>query len=347
MEDLSKIFSISAKDLLNTTEKSEETNFYKPSPDKGIDKVYTSQIIFLPYAKNPSISLIDKWTVWIDDEENGRKINVDCPSTVKKPSLLQDAFFACRNSDNANIRNLQNLFKRKRDLYSLVYIVQDQHQPELEGKIKIFKFGQQIYDILQSAANDQDEPINFLDVLNNKIFKLVVNEVNTGTKPMPNYKLSKFLNKNHKIIINGKEITKKKEDLKIFVNWLKENSPELEPYQYKDWDEETRKIVVNYIKSSIPSNEIVNQILKISNKSQNKSKNEKIKYNSQNSTKSNDNYIEYEENSKSIIKDEDIEDFDDIDDEIDEIYSKKSKDNYDLDDLDDLDDVLNYDEDNE
>jgi hypothetical protein len=344
-DELNKIFSTNASDLFSKKETSEDTVFYKPTPDKGIDKVYTSQIVFLPNAKNPSLHIVDKWTVWIDDIENNRKMNVDCPSTVKKHSLLQDAFFACRNSQNANERKLQNLFKRKRDIYALVYIVQDQHQPEMEGKIKIFKFGQQLFDILEGAAQDTDEPINFLDIMNNKIFKLVVNEVNVDGRNFPNYKLSKFLNKSHQFEINGKIIKKEKNDMLKLANWLKENSPDLDAYQYQEWDSETRKKVVEYIKATIPSQNLINEILKKSKETLSEFETidkENIKSKDRKNELIPDNYDDEFEDIKSNngkekeniknkqkITDEDLYNLDDIDD---------------TDDLDDLDDLFNEDE---
>jgi len=63
---------------------------YKPTADKGKGGVYQAVIRFVPWYENPKKSIIEKWVAWLVDPVTERGRYVDCPSSVGKPSLLQD-----------------------------------------------------------------------------------------------------------------------------------------------------------------------------------------------------------------------------------------------------------------
>ena len=257
-DDLNDVFSVRAASVVSNSKN--ESAFYSPSADKGIDKVYSSQIKFITNIHNPSKSFIQKFVVWLQNPDTEEKKSIDCPSTLGKDakSLLQDAFFALWNSPSAHDKKLSEKFKRKDTYYSLVYIVKDDHNPTLEGKIKIFKFGKQLYDVLESSANDVDEPNDFLDFFNGRTLKLKIVEKSEYN----NYASSTFGTKVHYINIDGEDMTDTPKNRKKLQEWLKENSPDISEYTFKPWDEETRKYVIDCIKAIIPNESMVNKILK-------------------------------------------------------------------------------------
>jgi len=256
MNEEFSIFDVSASSVL--VEESTESIFYNPSADKGIDKVYTSQIKFIPNIFNPSMPMVKKYTYWLVNSETEDRKSVDCPSTVGQYSLLQDTFFTLYKSTSARDKALADGFKRRQAFYALVYIVKDEHQPNMEGKIKVFKFGNQLYDILKQSANDPDEPNDFLNIFTGKTLKLQVTE-KSGFNC---YTQSKFMNKVDNLNIDGKSITDSPANRKLLVSWLKEHSPNLSEYEYKPWDEETRNFVIDVIKANIPSGVILDKLLK-------------------------------------------------------------------------------------
>lgn len=259
-QDLDAIFNVKATDILGSNTK-KDSLFYSPSAAKGVDKVYTSYIKFINNIHNPSKSLIKKYSTWLKNPETEEAMSVDCPSTLGQPSLLQEAFFGLYNSESAHEKALSKNFARGEVYYMLVYIVKDEHQPANEGKVKIFKFRKQLYDILSESANDTEEENDFTDFFNGKTLKLKITE-KSGYN---NYQLSSFTNKVNYIVVDGEEMTDTPKNRKKLVAWLKENSPDITEYDYKPWDQKTQQFVVDAIKAIIPNESTVNRILKKSN----------------------------------------------------------------------------------
>ena len=102
------------------------SNEFKPSAEKGRDNVYQAIIRFIPWYKDPKHgSIRDKWACWLVDPVSERGKNVDCPSSVGQPSLLQDMFFKCRNSDNALLKSKERVFSRRHVFSSLVQVIKN------------------------------------------------------------------------------------------------------------------------------------------------------------------------------------------------------------------------------
>lgn len=254
-EDLSALFSVNAAELIEAPKG--ESVFYQVSAAKGKDKVYESTVRFLPNIFNPAKSRIKKWSVWLTNADTEEKKSVDVPDG---PCLLQDAFFAHFNSESAKDKEMAKKFQRRENFYTLVYIVNDVNQPHLNGKIKVWKFGPQVAEILDNAAKDADEPINYLDIFKGNTFKITCVE-KSGYN---NYTQSKFLSRVDPLMVNGKEINNNKKDLEALATWLRENSTDLSQYEYAPENEtpEIKKFIVEAIKSIVPSGRILDKILK-------------------------------------------------------------------------------------
>lgn len=124
---------------------------YKVSFKEGKGGVYTSVIRFIPYAANPSKSLISKQLSYVKNPITNQAVYVDDPRSIGQKSPIVDMFFACWNSGSEQFKAFaKEHISTKQQYVSLVQIIQDEQHPELVGKIKVFKFGKKIYDKLEA-----------------------------------------------------------------------------------------------------------------------------------------------------------------------------------------------------
>jgi hypothetical protein len=93
---------------------------------------------------------------------------------------LNSKLWNISEDDNSPTRKQARAQKRKLTFISNIYIIQDQANPENNGKVKLFKFGKKIYDKLNEAMNPQfadEEPMNPFDPWAGANFKLKIRNV--------------------------------------------------------------------------------------------------------------------------------------------------------------------------
>jgi len=257
------IFNLQTESFINQT-KTKTVNFYQPQADEGREGVYKAVIRFLPYHKNPNNSKVQKYYVWINNVVDGESFSVDCPSTVGKKSILKDTYWKLKNSQSASEQALAENFSRAENFYSLVQIVKDPNKPELEGKIMVFKFGKKINDKIEAQLKPLvGTSCNPYDLFDGKLFALHI----TKKQKWNNYDSCDFVGDRGALQLPGEAapISKTKEDMAKVLNWLKENSPELDKYEYKEWSDEVTEKVYRAIKNIIPDGRLVEQILSAAN----------------------------------------------------------------------------------
>jgi len=214
------------------------SDLYKPTADQGKDGVYSSLIRFLPNPKNPSKSLIRKYVYWLEDG-SGNGAYYDSPSTVGDKCPVQDLFFKLRNSESAVERKMSEKLKRREIFYSLVQIIKDPQNADMEGQVKIFKFGYKIKQKIDEELNPQfDEPTQVFDLFDGKNFELKI----TKQGGYNNYDSSKFQGKKSAIEINSIQMEATEEHKKMIMDYLSE-APDLTSFDYKPWDDDTRSKV--------------------------------------------------------------------------------------------------------
>jgi hypothetical protein len=227
---------------------------YNPSADKGKNKIYQSIIRFIPWWQNPKHgSIQDKWVSYLIDPITNRGRYVDCPSSVGKPSPLQDIYWKLKKSDSVQEQKLADTFSRRHSYASLIQVIKDENAPELEGKILVWRYGVKIWEKinaeLKPVIGEKHDPF---DIFNGKAFALVITKVSGFN----NYDQSKFVDKRIPLCIpserDGKmvltPITENSDKQEIF-NWVKENSADLGKYEYQEWDQETFDYVNHIIVS--------------------------------------------------------------------------------------------------
>ena len=150
------IFNLDNEAFVKQEIKKDEDEFiYKPYPELGKDGVYKSLVRFLPNITNPKKSKIHQYYVWLKDPVDGTNHKAICPSTVGKKSVLKDLYWKLKNSASAKDQEISKAFSRKEDFYSLIQIVQDKNNPDLEGKIMIFKFGKKINEMIEAQLQPE------------------------------------------------------------------------------------------------------------------------------------------------------------------------------------------------
>jgi hypothetical protein len=254
------IFNLDAEAFVTKAKKenSEGTDFYKPYPENGKDGVYKSLVRFLPNHADPAKSKIHKYYVYLNDPTTGEGFPVDCPSTVGKKSILKDMFWKLKNSHSAADQELSKGFSRKEDYYSLIQIVQDKHNPELEGKIMIFKFGKKLNDMLEAQLKPEyGDSCNPYDLFEGKLFSVHTRKVGDWN----NYDLCSFVGDRTPIEINGKKMEKNQDDMNTILEYLKTGPDNLVQFDYRDWDDNTTERVMSVIKSTVPDGRLVNEVL--------------------------------------------------------------------------------------
>ena len=135
--------------------------------------------------------------------------------------------------DNSPGRKQARAQKRKLNYICNIYIVQDQANPENNGKVKLFKFGKKIFDKLNEAMNPQfadEKPMNPFDMWEGANFKLKIRTV----EGYRNYDKSEFADAGPLF----------DDDKKLESVWKSEHllQPFLAPENFKSYDELKAKL---------------------------------------------------------------------------------------------------------
>jgi hypothetical protein len=246
------IFNVSVSDLDTGEAPSKGSDLYTPKPDQGQDGVYRALIRFLPNPNNPRKPFIRKFVYWLEDRE-GNGFYADSPSTVGDKCPVQDMFFKLRNSESAVDKKMSESLKRRENFYALVQIVKDPQNRDLEGQIKVYKFGWKIKTKIEEELNPQfDEPTQVFDPFDGKNFELVISKKGG----FPNYDSSKFQGVKSAMVLEGEAVTNTDESRKAILEYLKD-APELSNFEYSAWNDEIRGKVMNVLSQfTSPGNSI-------------------------------------------------------------------------------------------
>jgi hypothetical protein len=221
---------------------------YQPSAAKGKNNVYQAIIRFVPWYQSPKQSIKEKWVCWLVDPVTEKGRFVDCPSSVGKPSLLQDIYWKLKKSESVLLQKQAEVFSRKHSYASLIQVIKDENNKELEGKILVWKYGVKVWEKinaeLKPVIGDPQDPF---DIINGKAFALIITKVSGFN----NYDQSKFADKRIPLLIPNAEgklmPIKIDSDRKAIFEWVKTNSPDLAKHEYREWDQETHDYVNHVI----------------------------------------------------------------------------------------------------
>ena len=240
--NLNDIFNIGVDDISTGSKKgTSQTEFlYKPSADDGKDGTYRALIRFVPNPKNIKQSIITKYVHWLEGPD-GKNHLIDSPSSIGESCPIADAFFKLTKSESAVDRKIGDTLKRRQNYYSLIKVIKDPQNPELEGQYRIFKFGWTIKQKIESELEPQfGEPTQVFNLFEGKNFELII----TKKQKYNNYDTSKFSGSNSPITIGNTDrvAQKTQEDMALIQEELG-NAPSLESYEFKPWDSAKKELV--------------------------------------------------------------------------------------------------------
>tara|TARA_B100000683_G_scaffold223311_1_gene221088 strand:- start:4136 stop:5062 length:927 start_codon:yes stop_codon:yes gene_type:complete len=238
------IFNLGVEDVeTHQPQQTTVNEVYKPTADDGKDGTYKALIRFVPNPENPRKSLIQKYVHWLTNSNGDGKL-VDSPQTIGEHCPIADVFWKLRKSDSAVDRKSSEKLKRRQQYYSLIKIIKDPQNPEMEGTYKVFKFGYKIKEKIDSELKpDFGEPTQVFDLFEGKNFELVI----TRQGEYNNYDKSKF-SSNTSAILMGDTPAERNQETMTTIKTELESAPSLATYDYKPWDEDTRAFVNNVLR---------------------------------------------------------------------------------------------------
>ena len=133
--------------------------------------------------------------------------------------------------------------KRREVFYALVQIVKDPQNRDLEGQVKIMKFGYKIKTKIDEELNPQfDEPTQVFDTFEGKNFELVISKKGG----YPNYDSCKFQGSKSAMTINEEAVTSDDAGRTAILDFIKD-APELANFDYRPWNDEQRNKVMGVL----------------------------------------------------------------------------------------------------
>jgi len=148
---------------------------------------------------------------------------------------LNSRLWNSTTDDESPARKQARAQKRKLTYISNVYVIQDQQNPENNGKVFLFKFGKKIFDKLNEAMNPQfqdEDPLNPFDLWSGANFKLKIRNV----EGYRNYDKSEFASPG----------PLSEDDSVMETIWKQEHSLQsfLSPSNFKSYDELSKRLAV-------------------------------------------------------------------------------------------------------
>nr|DAS62190.1 MAG TPA: single-stranded DNA binding protein [Ackermannviridae sp.] len=258
--DFGGIFDMKSDDFKQkeTTQFSNPDFYFPRIDDENVkDNIYQSKLRFLPNVNvapnGERMNIVVKHVYYVPDPDNpGQKCYIDAPSNEPKAKDIASVAFMMFGYDKSKIyrsdapaivkKNAKQL-KRNTYHYSLVQVIKDTQHPELEGTVKIFRYGGVIYEKIMQLINGNPalgiNPIITFDPLNGKEFIMVLSKgQNDQGQELNTYTQSRFVDDRSAITIDGREMTDSNEDKQAIFNFLKEKSPDLSQTMFQKMTED-------------------------------------------------------------------------------------------------------------
>lgn len=237
------------------------TNEYKPNANGGTNGVYTALVRFVPYWANVSKSIMSKLQAFVKNPLTNSGMYVDDPrSGGQADSPVNKMYWNLVNTKQDNLVKLANeCLSTKQAFASLIQVIQDNHHPELNGKILVLRYGKKVYDKIMAESNPPMEGMTArkpFDPIHGRFFLMKV-VLQSGFN---NYDQCMFVDAENSGIrfinpvTNQYEVVTDASDKNAFIEFLKANSPDLNSYDYQPWTDAvqthvnaTLQVISNYV----------------------------------------------------------------------------------------------------
>lgn len=275
------MFGFDANEAENITTDESDTyegnpDFYRPSilHKKAVNKTYSSRVRIVPNlldnSDNPNKHRVSKWIYYLPDPNDAdKKFYLDCPSLGGlKKNIVSEAFFALREHEYQVYRQIANdHFKRKKYHWSLVYIMMDHQEPEIEGKIKILRYGKTIHEMVTKEAAS-DPTVGRLPVIVYHPFKgkdliLHINEKEFDNRKMTNYGDSMFDNQISSFSFDKGQtrMPMTKEAAEQVRDFIMKESPDLSQVYYEHWDAQLEEKTIAAVRALVQDQMVFDSIM--------------------------------------------------------------------------------------
>lgn len=254
-------------------------NEYDPDPN-AFNGSYKSVFRFVPYVFDKTKSKFTKYSAKFWNPLSKEALFVDCPSNEGKPSILwtiERVLKQLKNDEPELHEKLSANFSRWYTHHSIVYIKKDPQRPELENTLKVFKFRNQIDQLIEQQINPEQvddltpiKKVNPYHLLQGKDFLCSVGK---KTKTFRDWSKCKFMDEVTPLVFKiGDKMIKvenNEKSAKLVQEFLTKYSPKLDEYAHQAWTDETYEKVASFLIASIGNRHVINMILE-------QSKDEKI-----------------------------------------------------------------------
>jgi len=213
--------------------KAGDDRFWSPTVDKAGNGY--AVIRFLPAPPNEDVPFVRVFDHGFQGP-GGWYIENSLTSIGKQDPVSEynSKLWNSTTDDNSEERKQARKQKRRLHFISNIYVVQDQANPDNEGKVFLYKYGKKIFDKLKEAMEPQfadEEAMNPFDLWAGANFKLKIRQV----EGYRNYDKSEF----------DKVSALLKDDEKLEKVWESEHSLQdfLKPENFKTYEELKAKLV--------------------------------------------------------------------------------------------------------
>lgn len=251
--------------------KKTDPNIYDPDPNAH-NGSYKSVFRFLPYVFDKKISKYTKYSAKFWNPLTKESVIVDCPSNVEKPSIvwtIESVLRSLKKEEPELVEEIGKNFSRWYTHHSAVYIKKDPQRPDLEGKILIFKFRNQIDQIIDQQMHPEEiegldsvKKVNPYHLLEGKDFLCVVGK---KTKEYRDWSKCKFMDEVTPFVfkVGDKQVQVKNDEklVKLVNEFLTKNTPKMDEYMHQEWTEEIYNKVAEAVIVAIPQRQILEMVL--------------------------------------------------------------------------------------
>ncbi|MFZ9046944.1 MAG: hypothetical protein ACO2ZZ_13880 [Cyclobacteriaceae bacterium] len=211
LKDLKKARAAITQKLIDSTEKGDSfTDDRIWTVTKGKDGIGSAKIRFLSVPKvdfekdsENATAYVKLWNHGFKVKKTGKWYIENCPTTPINGVGKGNNCPVCEanrelwNSGSEAKRSIASDRKRKLSYYSNILVLKDPGNPENEGKVFIFRYGQKIFDRLQSKLKPDYEDVASIDVFDfweGANFNIRVKNIkdSKNNRTYPNYDDSDF-----------------------------------------------------------------------------------------------------------------------------------------------------------
>jgi len=252
-KNILEIFNLDDANVNLDLNSKKESEFYNPKPEGKETYTATVRILPIPVNENGEIVGVEAEPFYMKKRYYLRDVDntgyyFDSPATIGERCPISGAYFRLKNSQNVLDKKRAEELKLNTHFWSLVLIVDDKKHPELNGKIKIFRYTSELQDKIKIEW--EKRKVKVWDPFNGKDFDLTITNKRVAlpsgeVRDFSDYTKCEFLEKSP-LVYKGKAFDKTDKNVGTLITELYKSCPNIGEYKYKAWTEE-EKVLLNKI----------------------------------------------------------------------------------------------------